>query len=236
MKKLKCLIIDDDPQITELIMYFSEKSKFVDFCISCTDPVEGIKLLSDNIFDVLFLDYNMPILNGQDILNIKKDTSKVIMITSNTDFAVTSYKYDQIIDYLLKPIGYDSFSKALERILSKSTLEKTTNQQQSNATSLLVKTGNNWVQLNHKEILYIKSESNYCTFFTKEGKILTLLNLKDLETKLPSFFIRCHRSYIVNTNHLTSLNLEEIMVNKVSIPVSNSYKETIKKFIDSKLY
>ncbi len=234
LSNFKCLIIDDDPQITELVMYFSEKSALVDYCVCCTDPVEGVKLLANSKFDVLFLDYNMPVLNGQDILEIKKDACKVIMITSNTNFAVTTYKYDTVVDYLLKPLSYESFEASLIRVCQK--LEEETNKNNEiDATSVLIKDGSNWIPVQYESIFFIKSDSNYCSFYTENGIVMTLAKLTDLQEKLPQQFIRCHRSYVINTKLLTQINLEEVKINDTTIPVSSSYKETIKQFIQSKL-
>lgn len=235
MTKYKCLIIDDDPTITDLVMHYADKCEDIEYCISCNDPVEGLKLLVNSRIDILFLDYNMPTLNGQDLLDLKRDDSKVIMITSNTEFAVDSYKYDDVKDYLVKPLDYDRFLKAVNRIREKSSSEEEVRNQKSDQKTIMVKDGINWVPVTYNDIHYIRSESNYCTFHTGSGKIMTLAKLKTLEDKLPDNFIRCHRSYIVNMSFAKSINLEEIKINENSIPVSAMYKERIKSYIDKNL-
>lgn len=229
---LKCIVIDDDPLITDLIMHFSEKCEAIEYCVACNDSIEGLKLLTNSNFDVLFLDYNMPDLNGRDLLDLKKDRSKVIMITSNTEFAVDSYKYDTVKDYLVKPLNYESFQMSVDRVQSKidDPLKSST---ESTRNTIMVKDGSNWVPLRYSQILYIRSESNYCTFYTHDTKVMSLAKLKDLETKLPSNFLRCHRSYIVNTNYIDKINLEEILIQEEVIPVSQSFREAVKQFIES---
>ena len=227
---MNCLIIDDDPLITDLVKHFSEKCEWIDYCVACNDAIEGLKLLTNSEFDILLLDYNMPDLNGRDLLELKKDNSKVIMITSNTEFAVDSYKYDDVEDYLVKPLDYESFSNSIRRIQTKlnqgndATLKK-------NRNAIMVKDGNNWVPMNYSSIQYIKSESNYCVFYTESGKVMTLAKLKDLELKLPGKFIRCHRSYIINTDYIDRINLEEIKIKEDIIPISQQFKDNIKQFI-----
>jgi len=231
------LIIDDDPQIIDLVAHFSTKCDFIEFCISCTDPVEGLKLLSNSTFDLLFLDYNMPNLNGQDLLELKKDASKVIMITSNSQFAVNSYQFDDIVDYLVKPLDYETFNKALTRFSNKKKepVNVSASYTAPTPTNIMVKDGNNWIPINFDDIHYIKSESNYCIFQNKAGKVMTLSTLKNLEDKLPNNFMRCHRSYIINMNYVTQINLEEAFIKDDTIPISARYKDEIKAFIVSKM-
>lgn len=229
---MKCLIIDDDPLITDLVVHFAEKCDLIEYCVSCNNSIDGLKLLTDSSFDVLFLDYNMPGLSGQDLLDLKKDDSLVIMITSNTDFAVASYRYDDVYDYLVKPLEYDSFSKAVTRIAEKLT-EAPKKHTSEPRNSIMLRDGNNWIPVNFTSIQFIKSESNYCIFHLEEGKVMSLAKLKELELKLPSNFIRCHRSYIVNTDYITKINLDDIWVSENNIPISTMYKEDIKQFIES---
>ncbi|MDF1695227.1 MAG: LytTR family DNA-binding domain-containing protein [Saprospiraceae bacterium] len=229
---MKCIIIDDDPLITDLVMHFSDKCELIEYCVACNDSVEGLKLLTNSNFDILFLDYNMPDFNGRDLLELKKDKSKVIMITSNKDFAVDSYQYEDVTDYLLKPLDYESFLKSILRIETKRK-DFASQPQEKTKDSLMVKDGNNWIPILFKDIQFIKSESNYCVFYTLNGKTMSLAKLKDLEVKLPPSFIRCHRSFIVNTSYISKINLEEIQIGTTLIPISQMFKENIKKFIES---
>jgi DNA-binding LytR/AlgR family response regulator len=234
VKKYKCLIIDDDPLITDLVLHYSEKCELIEYCISCNDPVEGLKLLVNSHVDILFLDYNMPKLNGKDLLDLKRDNSKVIMITSNTEFAVTSYQYDAIQNYLVKPINYDDFYNAVDKIYKKEVDESIIKEPEIDESSILIKNGSDWVPMLFKNIEYIKSESNYCTFISKSSKTMSLISLKSLEDKLPSNFIRCHRSYIVNMDFVKSFNLELIKIDETIIPISALYREKIKTYIKDK--
>tara|TARA_B100000508_G_scaffold139781_1_gene138846 strand:+ start:773 stop:1426 length:654 start_codon:yes stop_codon:yes gene_type:complete len=215
-------------------MHYAEKSEQIEFCVACNDPIEGLKLLSNSDFNVLFLDYNMPGITGKDLLKIKKDSSKVIMITSNIEFAAESYDYDVIVDYLLKPFDFDRFEKAVLKINSPNETEPTPQETDGNhRKTIMIKDGNSWLPLNIDGIRYIKSESNYCTFYTIDGKKMTLAKLTELESKLPPEFIRCHRSYIINTRFIQRINLEAIEFKDTTIPVSAKYKHDIKAFLDA---
>lgn len=229
---MKCLIIDDDPLITDLVKHFSDKCELIEYCVSCNDSIEGLKLLTNSEFDILLLDYNMPDLNGRDLLDLKKDSSTVIMITSNTEFAVDSYKYDAVEDYLVKPLDYESFYNSVSRVINRKNKEDKT-EPSKNQDSIMLRDGNNWVPIHYSEVQYIKSESNYCVFYTDNGKVMTLAKLKDLEIKLPSNFIRCHRSFIINTNFIERINLDELQIKNEPIPISQAFRENIKEFIES---
>jgi DNA-binding LytR/AlgR family response regulator len=213
-------------------MHFAEKTDQIDYCISCNDSVSGLKLLGNGDFDLLFLDLNMPNLNGKDVLELKQDGSQVIMITSDKEFAIESYRYNDVVDYLIKPLKYDRFLEAIERSQSKLLThnEKTSTEEQR----LMIKDGSKWIPVDVNSIHFIKSESNYCMVHTSDGVIMSLINLKNLLNKLPEHFIQSHRSFIVNTKFIDYLTKEEISISGKLIPISNKYKPDVKAYIESK--
>ncbi len=225
-QKLSCLIIDDDPTITNLIEHFCSKVPQIEYCISCNNAVDGLKLISNQEFDLLFLDYNMPELDGRAILEIKKDNSKVVMITSNSEFAVDSYNYPQIIDYLLKPIKFDRFIKSIGKFSQEIPSKVQENKH------YYVKDGIRWVKINLDDVLFIKSDSNYVIWQTINRSVISLMTLKDLEKDLPDNFKRIHRSYIININQITEISKENISISKHKIPIGNQYKEIVFQLLD----
>lgn len=231
MSKLKCIVIDDDPTITDLISHFCSKHDLVDYCIECNNAIDGLKLISQQAFDLVLLDYNMPHLSGEDLIKLKQDESKIIMITSESSFAVDSYKYPQIIDYLLKPVSYDRFAEAVSKLSVKE--DDIQLPVKAMNDSIMIKEGNKWMPLKLDSILYIKSESNYSTLYTIDQNIMSLINLKDLQKKLPNHFLRIHRSYIVNTRHVEYYTTEEIKVSDKHLPVSGKYRPEVKKYIST---
>ncbi len=229
---MKCIIIDDDPLITDLVLHYADKCELISSCLACNNAVDGLKLLSNGAFDLLFLDYNMPDLNGKAILELKQDGSAVVMITSDKEFAVETYQFDDVKDYLLKPLNYDDFESALIRLSANDKVS--INKEQSNPTGknkIIIKDGNNWIPVDIDSIRYIKSESNYCHLITESGNIMTLSNLSNLIEKLPDYFIRSHRSYVINTHFIERLNLENIYIGSKMIPISAKYKSDIKAYI-----
>ncbi|MBR9920769.1 MAG: response regulator transcription factor [Bacteroidetes bacterium] len=233
---LKCLIIDDDPLITDLIQHYCSKVPEIEYCISCNNPLDGLRLLSNQSFDLLFLDYNMPDLDGKGVLELKQDDSKVVMITSHPDFAVDSYNYPDVVDYLLKPISFERFYKALEKPPG-SPLNVSGEQNPKGETTkseketFFVKDGVKWIQVQIRDLLYIKSESNYVILHKKDKQIMSLMNLKDLDKDLPDNFIRVHRSYIVNTHFIDYLTTDELSINGKLIPVGAKYKTALKELV-----
>ena len=223
--KLKCLIIDDDPTITDLIQHYCEKTDSIEFCIACNNAIDGLKLLSNEHFDLLFLDFNMPEMNGRALMELKQDASKVIIVSSHPDFAVESYQYPSIVDYLLKPVSYDKFLACLTKITQK--VEK----HEMPKDHFFVKDGKKWIPVKVKEVLFIKSDSNYIVLHTLSGNIMSLMNMKDLESTLANNFTRVHRSYIINKDFIDFITTEEVSIKGHSIPISAKYKQSIKDII-----
>ena len=231
--KLRCLVIDDDPLICDLIQHFCSKVSFVEYCIACENALDGLNLLTSQTFDVLFLDYNMPDIDGKSLLEMKQDDAFVVMITSHENFAVESYNYPQIVDFIVKPISFDRFYRSLKRI--EHLTQKTESDKQFSET-LFVKDGNKLVQVRLEKLQYIKSESNYVMLYMEGKKIMSLITMKELESKLPPNFIRIHRSYIVNKNRVERIDDNMIVMNtkekRKSIPISKSYRDDFMKNIN----
>ncbi|MFI1773694.1 LytR/AlgR family response regulator transcription factor [Thalassobellus citreus] len=221
---MTCLIIDDDPLMCDLLEHFCSKIDDITSVVTTTSGFESINILNRSHFDIILLDYNLPDITGEDILKIVDKNAAVIMITSNKGFALESYNYNQIVDFLVKPINFPRFFKGFQKV--KSFISKHKNKEDR----LFVKDGNKLVKIDLEEVIYFKSEANYISVFFKDKKILTLMTMKDLEVKLPNYFQRVHRSYIVNLNKITTIGNSFIEINNEHIPVSQSYeKELLKK-------
>jgi len=231
---LNILVIDDDPLITDLISHFCEKADAINSCITCNNGIEGLRLWTEGDYDILYLDYNMPDLNGKAILELNQDNGYVVMITSEEKFAVESYNYDCIIDFLLKPITYDRFLGTLSKLPRKSKEESSSTLNNEDFTEkLYLKDGKKWIPVSFNEILYVKSESNYLHVQTGSESIMTLMNLKDFITQAPNYFKQVHRSYLINALHIDYITVDEVNIKGKNIPISSKYKGVVKEITQS---
>ncbi len=228
--RYKCLIVDDDPLIGDLIKHFCTKSGLVEYCILSSTARDGLMLLTSGDIDLVFLDYNLPDMNGQTFLELKKSHIPVIMITSNPDFAASSYDYEEVIDYLTKPLSYDRFLKAMHRVVSGSLSNSL---QASAQDTFYARDGNKNVRIKLSEVLYIKSEDNYVAFILPDTQTMALYSLKDLESKLPNNFKRVHRSFIVNLDKIDYIILDEISIRNKKIPIGQKYRDDLESTINT---
>ncbi len=223
---MKCLIVDDDPLICDLLEHFCSKTNGIENVSAAASGFEAVNLINNSHFDLIFLDFDLPDITGKDILNILDSNIAVIMVTSHKDFASESYNYDQIVDFLVKPINFARFFKGFQKA------ETFLDQHKERKNRMFVKEGSKLIKVNLEEIRYFKSEGNYISIFMDDRKILTLMTLKELELKLPSYFQKVHRSYIVNLNRIDFIDSNAIEIEKEHIPVSSSYEKELLKKID----
>ena len=219
---MNCLIVDDDPIICDLVEHFCSKVPEIKNVTATNSGFEAVSLFENGNYDVVFLDYDLPDISGKEILDVIGSKAQVIMITSKAEFGAESYNYDSIVDFLVKPIEFGRFYKAIGKITQSNTTE--TNKH------LFVKDGLKLVKIEFEKVDFFKSEANYTSVTLDGKKVLTLITMKELERKLPGFFLRVHRSYIVNLNQIKSIGKGECTLGKETIPVSSSYeKELLKK-------
>ncbi len=230
-QKLKCLVIDDDPMICDLVKHFCSKLEKIEYCITANSGHDGLQLLSNQKFDLLLLDYHLPDMTGHALMEINSQKVPIIMITSEKEFASTAYDYEEIIDFLVKPLNFDRFSKAIERLNKRTSGDHSV--VQASDDICYIKDGSRYTKLKYSEILFLKAEENYVAFTTADKTILSLSTLKDVEAKLPSHFMKVHRSYIVNLNKIDTATLEEIKIMQHTIPVSQKYKKELFTFLSS---
>ena len=215
------LIIDDDPLICQLVNHFCGKIEDISSTTLSNSGFEALSLINKYEYDLIFLDYNLPDLNGEQLLGIIPHHTPVIMITSNKEFASESYNYEHIIDYLVKPIHFDRFQKSIQKVKKYLATYSATN------NLLFVKEGNKLVKIVLEDVLFFKSEANYVSIVSGTKKIMTLMTVKELETKLPEYFQRVHRSFIVNLNKILSIEKNQLSIDKTKIPISHSYEKVL---------
>lgn len=225
--KLKCLVIDDDPLICDLVQHFCSKVNQIDFCLAADNALDGLNLLTSQPFDLLFLDYNLPDLSGKSLLEMKQADTPVVMVTSHASFAAESYNYRDVVDFIVKPIAFDRFYRSVERVLELYTKPPASSEAHQADKTLFVKDGNKLIRIQFEKINFIKSESNYVIFNVQDKQIMSLISLKELSSKLPSNFVRIHRSYIVNIHKIDFITAETVGVNNHNLPIGSKYKSDL---------
>lgn len=239
---MNCVIIDDEPLAREGIANYVREIDFLHLTATCKNPVELMKILDEHPVDLIFLDIQMPKMNGIDFLKIVQKPPIVIITTAFPTYALEGFQLN-VLDYLLKPITFDRFFKSANKakdyyqLLTKPTppeLQQTGRQ----ADDFFIKSGSKYEKICFDDILYIAAMQNYITIYTKKGKYVTLLYLKNLEQQLdPKSFIRVHKSYIVSISKIEGIEGNEIFIQSHRIPISRNYHEqVIEQVVRNKLW
>ncbi len=231
---ITCIAIDDEPLALKQVVSYIQKTPFLELVASFESPIEAFSFIQENALDVVFIDINMPDLNGLDLVKSLSNPPKIIFTTAYDQYALEGFKVDAI-DYLLKPIDYASFLKAANKAKMWFELQpKATEEIKSDDDFLFIKSEYKIVRVKLDDILYIEGMREYVRIHLATDKpIMTLLSMKSLEQQLPSSkFMRVHRSYMVNLSKITTIERNRIVFDKVYIPVSEQYKEVFHQFID----
>ncbi|WP_027473580.1 LytR/AlgR family response regulator transcription factor [Saccharicrinis fermentans] len=231
---IKCIAIDDEPLAIQQIEAYIKETSFLDLQGSFRNALDALDFLNSHHVDLIFVDIQMPKLNGLDLVKALHQQPQIIFTTAYSDYAIDGFKLDAL-DYLLKPLDYPSFLKASNKALN---YFKLTEHQREALSSdphhIFIKSEYKLIRIELDNILYVEGNRGYLRFFLAQGKpIMTLLSMKKIEEKLPSNqFIRVHRSYLVNLKKITMIERSKIIFDKVRIPVSEQYKEKLQAYID----
>lgn len=236
MTQYTCLIVEDEPLARRLMTDYVRKVPFLNLVKACSNPMEALEILRDTSVDILFLDIQMPEITGITLLKVLQKKPLVILTTAYSEYALESYELD-VVDYLLKPITFDRFLKAVDKAsqrLNTATQPVASSEKSGESpTIVFVKDGTKLVKVNFDDILYVEGLKDYVTIHTRQQKIVTLQRLKAMEMQLPAEkFIRVHHSYIVALKAIDIIHKGEIQIGNVMIPISEGYKKSFKEFID----
>lgn len=226
--QLTCVVIDDEPLALELLGQYISRFTELQLVHCFTDAVETVSFLKNNPVDLLFADINMPDITGVDLVKSLPVKPMVIFTTAYRKFAVEGFELDAI-DYLLKPIEFNRFSKAVNKAMDFYRYKKTT---KSKEESIFVRSEYQMVKINLEEIEYIESVEDYLKIHLSSGKyVMTLMTLKSILEKLPATqFQRIHRSYVVALPKVKSIVNRKLRISSVELPVSDSYSGFIKNW------
>ncbi len=230
---LNCIIIDDEPLAVRLLGDYVTKTEGLLLVDQFTNPIEGLQSLDKTKVDLLFLDIQMPELNGIQFAKIIKGKYPVILTTAYEEYALQGYDLD-VIDYLLKPISLERFQQAIAKAQQRIQPIPTKSQKVDHLSNnhIFIKSGYQTQRIAYDEILYLEGLSDYVRIQTKKGAILTLETMKNLATLLPEqLFMRVHRSYIVALSKINYIENNRIVIAEKHIPISASYQEKFWEFV-----
>jgi len=223
---MNCIIVDDDEMSRTIVKHFVEQTQSLNLVGICSDAIQAANTLQNTSVDVIFLDVEMPEMTGIELVKSLTIKPQVVIITSRADYAVEAFEYS-ITDYLVKPISYARFLKAVDRV------RDTHDYQPSTAGSLqdiYIKTDAKIVKINLKDLLYVEALADYVILHTGSARYIVHSTMKGIEKKLSDgSFARVHRSYIINTGKIESIEDLSVLINKKYIPIGASYKESFLK-------
>jgi two-component system, LytTR family, response regulator len=245
---LSCLIVEDEPLARNLMTQYVQKVPSLDLVKACSNPLEAIEILRGTHVDILFLDVQMPEITGITLLKILQKKPYIILTTAYSEYALEGYELE-VSDYLLKPITFERFLKAVERATMRLTTtnitatitnenekinaEKINNNSELIQPFIFVKDGTKLVKIKLADIMYIEGLKDYISIYTPNKKIVSLQRIKILEAQLPeNQFIRIHNSYIVALAWIDSIHKERVEIGKTLLPISDTYRKAFKDFID----
>lgn len=229
-KMINCVIIDDEPLAREGMSSYVREVDFLRLAGVCENPLELTRLLDQQPVDLLFLDIQMPKMNGLDFLKTVQNPPIVIITTAYPTYAIEGFQLN-VLDYLLKPITFDRFFKSVTK--AKDYYHLITRPSPSTHTDpaagyFFIRCGSKYEKIFFNQILYVEGMQNYITLYTEKGKYVTLLYLKNLEENLDArSFIRVHKSYIVSIDKIEAIEGNEIFIQTHRIPMSRNYREEV---------
>jgi two-component system LytT family response regulator len=234
--KIRCLIIDDKPLAVDLLVDYTKKVPFLELIATTNNPIEGLSILQSSNIDLVFLDIQMPELSGLQFMDASGHNHMVILTTAYVDYAISGYEHD-VVDYLLKPISFERFYRAVNKAFAAHSKNSVRNNldliKSEQLDYLFVKTDSKLQKVNFADIIYVQSLQNYIVIYTTTGKIMSLQPLKSFQNQLPEHgFIRVHKSYVIGVSKINHISQNRVYMNdKFAIPMGETYKDALLRLI-----
>lgn len=223
MKKIKCLLVDDEIPAIEILEKYASMIEQLEVVGTCNNALKAFDVLKEQEVDLIFMDINMPVISGIEFIKALKNPPTIILTTAYREYAIESYEMD-VLDYLLKPFGFNRFLKAVDKYRSRNEGRTAENSPIEEYVFFKVNRTNHKVLFD--DILYLESLKDYTQIHTKTNKLTVRGNLRTCMKKLPKDkFIRVHRSFTVAISQITSYNQTELIVNETKLPLGMAYRE-----------
>lgn len=239
---IRCLVVDDEPLALDILTDYIGKVPSLQLVKATTNPIEALTIVQQDNIDLVFLDVQMPELTGIQFLKIINGKCQVILTTAYPQYALDGYDLD-VVDYLLKPIAFDRFYKAVHKVLQLNTnhpaplavTDVAPVPMAGNNDFIFVKTEHKIQKIYLDDILYIEGLKDYISIFTPTERVITLQNMKKMEDVLPSGrFVRVHKSYIISLDKIESIERSRIFIADKIIPIGDTYRDHFFKLIETR--
>ena len=229
---LKCIIIEDEVLAQDVIKSHLERVGTLELAGVYRNAPEAVAALKTGDIDIMFLDIRLPGMSGLQFLRGLKDPPLVVLTTAYSEYALESYEFN-VIDYLLKPISFERFSKAVNKILDGRLFTAAAKEAYLYSDDhIFVRSNSKFFRVNFSEILYIQGMRDYLKIYTPDYALVTHQTMNDLEKTLPTrHFIRVHKSYIIALKHIRSIYGNTIELGKATIPIGINYKESVMNMV-----
>jgi two-component system LytT family response regulator len=225
---MNCIAIDDEPKALEVIERYCQKSDLVDLKATFREPVKAIEFLNREKIDLIFLDINMPDINGMQLIQTLTAKPMVIFTTAYSNYAVESYSLNAI-DYLLKPITFERFLAAVNKAANLISIQNKPSAKEDEGGTVFIKSGPHTYQVRVGDILYLEKDGNYITVHLKDKQILIRENMGDIFDLVPAAeFVRVHKSFVVAIKHITMIEVHQLIINNTKIPIGSTYRESLR--------
>lgn len=227
MDKIKCIIVDDEPVAQRIIERYVNDLPEFELIAICLHALEAREVLQQQDVDLMFLDLEMPKLKGFAFMKTLSNSPAVIITTAHREYALEGYEL-QVVDYLLKPITFERFLKAVDRYkqLNRNNINPASLSVET-STTIDVKSERKTVRLNKKDIRYLEGMNNYIRIHTTDKSLTVYTSLQRIIEKLGPEFIRIHKSYIVNKHQLTAFSKEHVEIGNLTLPVGLSFRKVV---------
>jgi len=236
---MKVIAIDDEPLALKQLTAYIKKIPFLELAGECQNAIEAKEILENEDIDAMFCDINMPDLNGMDFVKSLAAPPLIVFTTAYSEYAVEGFKVNAV-DYLLKPFGLNEFKAAANKLKDRYEMMHSDGHpvQEDSDTNMFLKTDYKVVNVDISDIFYIEGMSEYLRiYFDKEDRkpIIVLMSMKKMEERLPAYFMRIHRSYIVNLKKIKEVNKNRVIMDKDTyLPIGEMYKEAFTAYLNSR--
>ena len=220
--KLNCIVVDDDEMSRKVVLHFIQKTNFLQLSKEFDNAMDANHYLDEEHVDLIFLDIQMPGMSGMEFINALEKDVEIILITSEEKYAVEAFE-KMVADYLVKPIEYSRFLQASQKVRSNVELKRAATVQRQ---EFFVRSDSKMVRISYQSILYVEALADYVIIQTTNKKHIVHFTMKGIANRLPEdFFVRTHRSYIVNLDKIEALEDNSILIGEKYIPIGASYKD-----------